>query len=379
MNMAFTFGERIRVSIFGQSHSEAMGVVLDGYPAGVRLDMEKLRAFMRRRAPGGSPLSTARREEDAVHFLSGVVDGVTCGAPICAVIENTDARSQDYEALRHLPRPSHADLAAWQKCGEARDIRGGGEYSGRLTAPLCVAGCLCLQLLEQRGIVVGAHIAAVGTVCDAPFPLLPDAAALRAPGEKDFPVVSDAAGARMREEILQAKRDGDSIGGSIECAVTGVPAGTGGAMFGGLEGRLSAALFGIPAVKGVEFGSGFAGCALRGSEYNDAIIPAENGVRTRTNHCGGILGGISDGSDIIFRAAVKPTPSISMEQDTVNKSGENIRVRIKGRHDPIIVPRAVVVVEAMAALTTADLLLLSMTSRLDRIQGFFGVHNAEHL
>ena len=358
--MASQFGHNIRVSIFGQSHSRAIGVNIDGLPAGEAVDLEEAGRFLARRAPGKAPYATARREADAPVVLSGLVDGYTCGAPLCAIIENKDARSKDYEQLRDLPRPSHADYTAYVKYGKYHDIRGGGHFSGRLTAPVCFAGAVALQILARRGIWVGAHIAAIAGVEDAPFdPVDLTVEQLLAPGRSPFPVVEDSAGQRMREQIEQARLDQDSVGGIVECAALGVPAGLGEPMFDGLENRLAAALFGIPAVRGVEFGTGFAAAALRGSQHNDPFSQQPDGtVRTRTNHHGGILGGISSGMPILLRCAFKPTPSISQPQQTVSLSAHQDRTLvIEGRHDPCVVPRAVPCVEAAVALVLLDLIL----------------------
>lgn len=358
--MASQFGNRVKVSIFGQSHSQAIGVVIDGLPAGEALDPAEIRRFMARRAPGGAPYATARKEADEPHILSGLVDGFTCGAPLCAVIANKDARSKDYDKLRDLPRPSHADYTAFVKYGKFHDIRGGGHFSGRLTAPLCFAGAVAMQLLARRGVSVGAHIAAIGNVRDSAYdPVELTAAQLLAPGAKPFPVIDDGQGGQMRQLIEQARMEQDSVGGIVECGALGVPAGLGEPMFDGLENRLSAALFGIPAVRGVEFGTGFAAAALRGSQHNDAFVPQAGGsIRTATNHHGGILGGISSGMPILLRCAFKPTPSIAQPQRTVSLCrGEGAELVIEGRHDPCIVPRAVPCVEAATALVLLDFML----------------------
>jgi chorismate synthase len=354
----FHFGNRLQVQVFGQSHSPAMGVVMDNFPAGMHIDSERLAAFMERRAPGRDAFSTRRREPDAVEFLSGVVEDVTTGAPICAMIRNTDTRSRDYDKLADVPRPAHADLTAYFKYGNHRDHRGGGEFSGRLTAPVCVAGYLAMLLLKEKGIRVGAHIASVGDVFDDVFSLFVPEEELYAPGKKAFPVLNDEKGLAMQEVILQAKGDADSVGGSIECAVTGLPVGVGGGSFDGLEGRIALAAFGIPAVKGIEFGSGFCGCGKRGSENNDAIRTDGKKIYTETNNAGGILGGITNGMPVVFRVGIKPTPSIGKVQKSVSLSRmENTELTVQGRHDPCIVPRAVPVVEAIAALAVADCLL----------------------
>ncbi|MCI7711769.1 MAG: chorismate synthase, partial [Clostridiales bacterium] len=318
--MSSEFGNILRVSIFGQSHGKAIGVNIDGLPAGEPIDLEELNAFLDRRKPGKSPLSTARKESDTPVFLSGLENGVTCGFPLCAVIENSDQHSSDYSELADKPRPSHADYTARVKWGGHADMRGGGHFSGRLTAPLCIAGGIAKQILARRGIFVGAHLAAVGTENDAPFPLHPTAELFDAIAAKPFPVVDDGAGERMQALILEARQDLDSVGGIIECAAIGLPAGLGGPMFDGVENRLAAALFGIPAVKGVEFGLGFGSSRLRGSENNDPFTVENGTVVTASNRAGGILGGITTGMPVTLRTAIKPTPSISRPQQTVSLS-----------------------------------------------------------
>lgn len=356
--MSSEFGNILRVSVFGQSHGKAIGVNIDGLPAGEPIDLEELNAFLDRRKPGKSPLSTARKESDTPVFLSGLENGVTCGFPLCAVIENSDQHSSDYSELADKPRPSHADYTARVKWGGHADMRGGGHFSGRLTAPLCIAGGIAKQLLARRGIFVGAHLAAVGTENDAPFPLHPTAELFDAIAAKPFPVVDDGAGDRMQALILEARQDLDSVGGIIECAAIGLPAGLGDPMFGGVENRLAAALFGIPAVKGVEFGLGFGSSRLRGSENNDPFTVENGTVVTASNRAGGILGGITTGMPVTLRTAIKPTPSISRPQQTVSLSAmENTELVIRGRHDPCIAHRAVPVVEAVTAAVLLDLLL----------------------
>ena len=356
--MSSEFGKQLRVSVFGQSHGKAIGVNIDGLPAGEPIDLEELNAFLDRRKPGKSPLSTARKESDTPVFLSGLENGVTCGFPLCAVIENSDQHSSDYSELADKPRPSHADYTARVKWGGHADMRGGGHFSGRLTAPLCIAGGIAKQILARRGIFVGAHLAAVGTENDAPFPLHPTAELFDAIAAKPFPVVDDGAGDRMQALILEARQDLDSVGGIIECAAIGLPAGLGDPMFGGVENRLAAALFGIPAVKGVEFGLGFGSSRLRGSENNDPFTVENGTVVTASNRAGGILGGITTGMPVTLRTAIKPTPSISRPQQTVSLSAmENTELVIRGRHDPCIAHRAVPVVEAVTATVLLDLLL----------------------
>ncbi|MCL2008964.1 MAG: chorismate synthase [Synergistaceae bacterium] len=357
--MSFVYGNNLKITVFGQSHSPAIGVSIDGLPAGLPVDFDELSSFLRRRMPGQGAYATKRREPDEAEFLSGLADGVTCGAPLAAIIRNTDARSSDYDNLWDVPRPSHADYTAYVKYGAARDARGGGAFSGRMTAPLCVAGGICLQLLRREGISVAAHISQIGNVCDRPFdPVHAGADDMNVLKEAAFPVLDAEAGKRMLAVIEEARQGGDSIGGVVECIATGVPAGIGNPMFDGMENRLAAILFGIPAVKGVEFGNGFSAAALRGSENNDAFIIHGGAVRTRTNRHGGILGGITSGMPVLFRAAFKPTPSISREQESVSLSRlEEVRLAVTGRHDPCIVPRAVPCVEAAAAVALYDALL----------------------
>ena len=356
--MSSEFGHLVKVSVFGQSHGKAIGVVVDGLPAGEAVDLEELQAFLDRRKPGKNRLSTARKEADAPTFLSGLENGKTCGAPLCAVIENGDQHSSDYAGLTDTPRPGHADYTAAVKWGGQADMRGGGHFSGRLTAPLCIAGGIAKQLLARRGVYVGAHLKEVAGIPDASFPLHPTADLFAEVAAKDFPVLDDGAGARMQAAILDARNSLDSVGGIVECAAVGLPAGLGDPMFDGVENRLAAAIFGIPAVKGLEFGDGFAAARARGSGNNDPFVLADGAVATATNHAGGILGGITTAMPLVLRAAFKPTPSIAQPQRTVRLStGEETVLEIRGRHDPCIAHRAVPVVEAVTAAVLLDLLL----------------------
>ncbi len=350
--MSSTYGEFLKLSIFGQSHGAAIGMTLDAIPAGLSVDEAALQTFLNRRAPGQNAWSTPRKEEDRPQFLSGILDGFTCGAPIAAVICNNNTRSGDYANLKDCPRPGHADYTATIKYGGYQDSAGGGHFSGRLTAPLCIAGGLCKQWLEQKGIFIGAHILSIGTdVHDDRFdPLHPQLCAVG----QDFPVLQHTAAAAMQERIAQERALGDSIGGRIECAITGLSAGLGEPMFGGVESRLAQILYGIPAVKGLEFGEMYP----NGSCNNDAFTLENGQIRTVTNHCGGILGGITNGMPVIFTVSIKPTPSIAQPQQTVRLStGEITALEVKGRHDPCIVPRAVPVIEAAAAIAIFDILL----------------------
>lgn len=353
--MSSTYGEHLKLSIFGQSHGPAIGMVLDGIPGGLPVDQNVLSDFLRRRAPGQNAYSTPRKEGDVPEFLSGLVNDVTCGAPIAAQIRNTNTRSGDYENLKDCPRPGHADYTAQIKYGGFQDSAGGGHFSGRLTAPMCIAGGLCKQWLEQKSIRIGGHIRAIGGIWDRPFDALePQLDAV----QREFPTLDAEKGLAMQEKLQEVKGRGDSIGGVVECAVTGLPAGLGDPMFGGMEGRLAQMLYGIPAVKGVEFGAGFDVAEMLGSENNDPFRVVNGKVLTVTNHCGGILGGITDGMPLVFRIALKPTPSISLPQKSVSLSDmENQELTVKGRHDPCIVPRAVPVVEAAAAIVLMDVLL----------------------
>lgn len=353
--MSNLLGDRYRLLVFGQSHSEMIGGVLEGVPAGVAPDMEAIRAFMARRAPGGA-LSTARKETDMPEIVSGLNEwGRTCGAPLTFLIKNADHHSKDYSNLRDVPRPGHADYTAAVKYAGENDIRGGGQFSGRLTAPLCFAGALAMQLLKERGIQVKARVHSVAGIPDAPMDLAePDLDAIRA---GVLPCVDPAAAAHMAEAIELARTEGDSVGGVVECFATGVPAGLGEPMFDGVENRLARALFGIPAVRGVEFGLGFEAAKLRGSQHNDAYRMREGRVVTQTNRHGGALGGITSGMPIVTRVAFKPTPSIAKEQLSVSLNRrEDAPLQIHGRHDPCVVPRAVPVVEAVVACVVYDLL-----------------------
>lgn len=358
--MSSTYGESLKLSIFGQSHGAAIGITLDGIPAGLPVDTEKLQSFLNRRAPGQNDWSTPRREEDQPEFLSGILDGYTCGAPIAAIIHNKNTRSGDYANLKDQPRPGHADYVAQIKYGGYQDCAGGGHFSGRLTAPLCIAGGLCKQWLETHGIRLGAHLSAIKDIQDDPFNEQdPQIDAVHC----DFPVLNTESGEKMRTIIEEARRNCDSVGGIIECAITGLPVGLGEPMFGGMESRIAQIVYGIPAVKGLEFGAGFSATAMYGSENNDGYHIENGTVQTITNHAGGILGGITNGQPLIFRVAIKPTPSIAQQQASVSLTkSENSILSIKGRHDPCIAPRAVPVVEAAAAIAIMDAMLSQDTS-----------------
>ncbi len=334
-----TYGDNYRLTIFGASHAEKIGVTIQGVPEGTIIDLKNLQAFMDRRAPGRDRFSTARREPDQVVFEKGVSeDGLVDSDLITAVIFNTNIRRKDYDNLRNVPRPGHADLTARLRYGKDIDMSGGGAFSGRMTAPLCIAGGIAKQLLVKRGIRISAAIDAIG-------------------GQSEPE--------KMEQAIEQAKMDGDSVGGIISCKAEGVPAGIGDPMFDGIENRIARIVFGIPAVKGIEFGTGFRAASMRGSSNNDAFYYDEDGsVNTQTNHAGGILGGITTGMPVEFRTAFKPTPSIARQQESVDlSSGENVSLTISGRHDPCIVPRALPVVEAACACALLDAIMEAETSR----------------
>lgn len=328
--MSSRYGINFRIAIFGESHASAIGVEIEGVPAGSRIDMAELQQFLDRRAPGRNATSTQRREADMPEFLCGVKNGIATGAPIAAIIRNSDMRSADYGNVANVPRPGHADYPAEIKFGGNQDRAGGGHFSGRLTAPLCIAGGIALQLLKRRGITVAAK-------------------AVRIAGQTDP--------TKMEEAILAAKKEGDSVGGIVEAVVQGVPVGYGDPMFEGVENRIAQIVFGIPAVKGIEFGEGFAAAELKGSENNDPYGIVDGRVAPLTNHAGGILGGITSGAPIVFRVAFKPTPSISKQQDSVDlMTGTPVKLIVKGRHDPCVVLRAVPCVEAAAAIAICDML-----------------------
>ncbi len=350
--MSSTFiGQRLRLSIFGQSHSEAIGMTLDGLPAGLKIDTDRLQTFLNRRAPGQNDWSTPRKEEDRPEFLCGLRDGYTCGAPLTAIIHNTNTRPKDYSRLKITPRPGHADYTGQIKYRGFQDYSGGGHFSGRLTAPLCVAGGILKQMLEANGVSVDARIAAIAGICDnSPF--------TSSVARKTFPVVDDEIGEEMRQAIQTARAEGDSVGGVIECVVRGLPAGIGEPMFDGIENQIARVIFAVPAVKGIEFGAGFAAAKLRGCENNDPFCVRDGKIQTVTNNAGGILGGISNGMPVVFRVAVKPTPSIAKTQQSANlNTMQEEELSITGRHDPCIVPRAVPVIEAVAALAISDFIL----------------------
>ncbi len=360
VQMSSQIGNKLKVSVFGESHGTAIGAVIDGFPSGVKIDTDALLSFMKRRTPGRDKTATPRKEDDLPRILSGILDNVTCGTPIAVEIANKDQHSKDYNNVAAIARPGHADYTGFVRYEGHNDIRGGGHFSARLTAPLVFAGGLCLQYLAERGIFIGAHLASVANQKDKLFQTTNlSKEELLAPGKKKFPVIADECEAGMRAVIEAARLDADSVGGVVEVAVMGMPAGIGSPIFDTIEGRLAYGYYGIPAVKGVEFGAGFQVSQMRGSENNDEFYIAEDGsVRTKTNNHGGILGGISSGMPIVARLAFKPTPSIGKNQKSIDyRKNENAEMSVKGRHDPCVAVRAVPIVEAVTAIVIMDMLL----------------------
>lgn len=357
--MSSVLGNKIKLSVFGESHGEAIGCVIDGLPAGVKLDMEKINKEMARRAPGKDKTSTPRKESDTPIILSGVLNGVTTGAPLAMEIKNSNTKSGDYSNLMTVPRPSHSDYPAYIKYGGNNDIRGGGHFSGRLTAPIVFAGAIAKQILEEKGIKIGAHISRIGDVLDTPFDKNEVSnEVLESVSADVFPTISREKEIEMRTVIEEARLKMDSVGGAIECAVTGMPVGVGGNMFDTVESKLSSAIFGVPAVKGIEFGMGFDFAGEYGSNVNDGYKIEDGKVKLVTNNNGGILGGMTNGAPIVFNVAIKPTPSIAIPQQSVNlKTMKDETLVIHGRHDPCIVPRAVPVIECVTAFVILDLML----------------------
>ena len=355
--MSSTWGEKVKISVFGESHGNGIGVVIDGLPSGFKIDREKLLVQVGRRAPGGDLTSTPRKESDLPKIMSGVLNGVTTGAPLCAVIKNTNTRSGDYANLMTCPRPGHSDYTAFVKYNGFNDISGGGHFSGRLTAPLVFAGGICRQILEEKGIKIGGHISEIAGIRDKSFdPVNIDSQLIDRLSSEKFPLIDKSVEEKMRNAVEEARLDLDSVGGIVECAVIGLPAGLGGPMFGGVEGLIASAIFGVPAVKGIEFGKGFGLAQMRGSQSNDPFEYSAGKVVTKTNNCGGILGGITNAMPVVFRACIKPTPSIAKEQDTVDLQKKcNAKLSVQGRHDPCIVPRAVSVIEACTAVALMNL------------------------
>ncbi len=345
----------MKYTIFGESHGPAIGVVLEGVPAGLELDMEAMGRELARRSPKGDGLSTVRKEADEVHVLSGLFEGKTTGTPLALMIQNSDQHSTDYDSLRYTPRPSHGDYAGFIASKGCLDYRGGGHFSGRLTAPLVAAGAVAKQLLAQKGIWTAAHISCVYGILDRAWE---DVEELREASAKPFPVLDDGKGEEMRQAILEAKNDQDSVGGSIECVVQGLPTGLGAPDFGrNVEGIFSQYLFAVPAVKAVAFGAGVGFSYMRGTEANDPFEVRDGKVLTKTNYAGGINGGITNGMPVVFEVTLRPTPSIGLPQESVDlRTGEEVEIEIQGRHDPCVVHRAVPVIEAAAALAACEVL-----------------------
>lgn len=355
--MSATWGTNIELSIFGESHGKAIGVVIGNLPAGIALDMEAIKKDMGRRAPGKNKMSTARKESDEVEIISGVIDNITTGAPLTGLIYNSDQHSKDYSYLKELMRPGHSDYSAYEKYHGFNDVRGGGHFSGRLTAPIVFAGSIAKQILKQMGIQVGAHIKSIKDIEDDSFGIDVNEEILNDLLLQEYPTINKEKYTLMKKTIEQARINQNSVGGMIECAIINVPAGIGNPFFDSIESHLSPLLFSIPAVKSVSFGIGEEITNLLGSEANDSYYIDNGVVKAKTNHNGGILGGISNGMPITFKVGIKPTPSISLKQETINvKTKQTAILEVKGRHDPCIVPRAIVVVEAMAALGILDIL-----------------------
>lgn len=355
--MSTVWGNRIKITVFGESHSEAIGVVIDNLPAGVGLDMQEIDREMARRAPNGGEFSTPRKEGDKVEIVSGYFDGKTTGTPLCGIIHNTNTKSSDYSQLKSVFRPGHSDYGYYLKSGGNNDYRGGGYSSGRLTATLVFCGAICKQLLREKGIEIGAHIKSIKDIEDKSFDVNIDKSILNELSGQVLPLLDKSKYDSMRECILNARSEGDSVGGVIECAITGLEGGVGEPLFDSIESRLASLLFSVPAVKGVQFGKGYELTKMYGSQANDPFRYVDGKVVTATNNNGGILGGLSTGMPIVFNVAVKPTPSIFKEQDTIDISKkENTKLSLKGRHDSCIVVRAVPVIEAVSAIAIYDFL-----------------------
>lgn len=353
--MSANWGRNIELSIFGESHGKAIGINIGNLPAGIKLDMEQINKDMLRRAPGNNKLSTARKEKDQIEIVSGILDGTTTGAPLCALIYNSDQHSKDYSILESHMRPGHSDFAAYIKYNGFNDVRGGGHFSGRITAPIVFAGALAKQILKQSNIVVKAHIKSIKDIHDDSFDINMTNDVLDSLDKQLYPVLNQDIFKLMEKTIDDARMNQNSVGGMIECAIVGMPAGIGEPFFHSLESTIAGLMFSIPAVKGLEFGKGFELSTMLGSEANDQYYYDGDVVKAMTNNNGGIVGGISNGMPLTFTVGIKPTPSISLKQDTVDvKNKINTKLEISGRHDPCIVPRAVVVVEAMAALAILD-------------------------
>lgn len=357
--MSYSFGKNFKVSLFGQSHSEEIGIVIDGISAGYKINKDLIRKNLERRRPGKNKFSTARKEDDDFKIVSGEVDGITCGTPICAIIENKDQKSRDYDNLKGRPRPSHADYPAYVKFKGFNDIRGGGQFSGRMTAPIVIAGSIAEDLLLKRDIKIYSRIKSIGDEEDVKLELRDiNEDKLSNLKNEDFPVFDHEVREKMEGEILKAKEDGDSIGGIVETFILNMPVGIGEPFFDSIESVISHAVFSVPGIKGIEFGSGFAASKMRGSLHNDEYYYENGEVKTKSNNNGGIIGGLSTSMPIIFRTAVKPTSSISKTQSTISlKDKKDVDLKVVGRHDPSIVPRALVAIEMITAVAILDLLM----------------------
>ncbi len=355
--MSSETGKKIKVSVFGESHGVAIGAVVDNLPAGETIDFERLQQFLNRRQGGNNKYSTPRKEADIPEIISGIKDGVTTGAPLCLIIKNENTRSEDYKI--DIPRPGHADFSAYTKYKGYCDLQGGGHFSGRLTAPICAVGGILMQILERQGIQIVAHLLSVGGICDSNInSLVFDKNEADKIKEGQFPVFLPEAGEKMQSLIIEAKNEGDSVGGCVECGIYGLKAGIGSPLFEGIENAIASAVFGIGGVKGIEFGAGFKAAEMRGSDNNDEFFMENGMVKTKTNNHGGILGGITTGMPITFNVAFKPTPSISLEQQSISfAKKEDVTLSTKGRHDPCIAVRAVPCIEAISAIAIADFLL----------------------
>lgn len=358
--MSGIFGNKIKLSIFGESHGKAIGITIDGLKPGIELDLDYIKEQMGRRAPGTSEFTTPRKETDEFAILSGCFNGKTTGTPICAVIKNKDTHSKDYEKTKNLLRPGHADFTGLVKYNGFNDYRGGGHFSGRITAPLVFAGAICKKILEDRNIIIGSHIKSIGNISDASLfdPVLLKEDDLRLLSKSRFPVIDKESCQKMKDTIINAKSEADSVGGIVETAVINIPSGIGDPFFDSVESILSHLLFSIPAVKGVEFGEGFNISSMKGSQANDEYyVDGNNEIKTKTNNNGGILGGITNGMPVLVKTSIKPTASISKLQKTVDvEKMEDSELIIQGRHDPCIVPRAIPVIEAVTAIGILDMM-----------------------
>ena len=356
--MSGIWGNKIKISIFGESHGEAIGINIDGLPAGFEIDMDKVFYEMERRAPGRNELSTPRKEKDLPEILSGYFEGKTTGTPLCAIIRNTNTKSKDYSKLKDIMRPGHADYTGHIRYGGFNDYRGGGHFSGRITAPLVFAGAICRQVLENKGILITAHIKSIADIEDKSFLDVDiNEEIIQGFKGKDLPLIDQSLNESMRKKILAAKEEFDSVGGTVECAVLGIEPGIGNPFFDSVESTLAHLMFSIPAVKGIEFGRGFDITKMKGSEANDSMYFEQEKVKTKTNNNGGILGGITNGMPIVFNTAIKPTSSILKPQNTVNiNTKEDTVLEVNGRHDPCIVQRALPVIEAVTAIGILDLI-----------------------